>query len=109
MTFGSNNAGPITAVTCDTNDGLTTITAEGSLHTTIVVTEGAAPTVKSVTIGDIQSDGAALMYSEGVSSAPVVASLDGKSYTVTGNGLGSDSASQGNPVDTPFDIVLSCP
>lgn len=109
VTFGSHNAGPITSVTCETADGLTTITAEGSLRTTVVVTEGEAPEVKTVNIGDIQSDGAALLYSAGVSGAPVVASRNGKGYTVTGSGLASDAASQGNPVDTPFDIALSCP
>jgi lipoprotein LpqH len=109
VTFGSNDAGPVTSVSCETKDGLTTITAEGSLRTTVVVTEGAAPQVKTVNIGDIQSDGAALMYIEGVSGAPVVVSRDGKSYTVTGNGLASDAANQGNPVDTPFDIALTCP
>lgn len=109
MTFGSNDAGPVTSVKCETKDGLTTISIEGKLHSTVVVTEGQAPAVKSVSIGEVGSDGPALMYSEGVSSTPVVVSRDGENYTVTGNGLGSNVANRDAPVDTPFDIAVTCP
>ncbi|MBN3458330.1 MULTISPECIES: lipoprotein LpqH [Mycolicibacterium] len=109
VTFGSNDAGPVTSVKCETKDGLTTISIEGKLHSTVVVTEGQAPAVKSVSIGEVGSDGPALMYSEGVSSTPVVVSRDGKNYTVTGNGLGSNVANRDAPVDTPFDIAVTCP
>lgn len=109
VTFGTNDAGPVTGVGCETKDGQTTITIEGHLHTTVVMTEGDAPTVKSVSIGEISSDGPALAYVEGISGAPVVATHDAKSYTVTGNGMGSNSASTEPPVDMPFDIAVTCP
>jgi lipoprotein LpqH len=109
VTFGTNDAGPVTGIGCETKDGQTTINIEGHLHTTVVMTEGDAPAVKSVSIGDIGSDQPALAYVEGVSGAPVVATRDGRSYTVTGNGMGSNSASTEPPVDMPFDIAVTCP
>ncbi|ART67663.1 hypothetical protein BTO20_02855 [Mycobacterium dioxanotrophicus] len=109
VTFGTNDAGPFTGVGCETKDGLTTINIEGHLHTTIELTDGDAPAVKSVNIGEIGSDGPALAYVEGVSGTPVVATRDGKNYTVTGSGMGSNSASTEPPVDTPFDVAVTCP
>lgn len=109
VTFGTNDAGPFTGIGCETKDALTTINIEGHLHTTIELTEGDAPTVKSVSIGEIGSDGPALVYSEGVSGTPVVATHDAKTYTVTGSGMGSNSASNEPPVDMPFDIAVTCP
>jgi lipoprotein LpqH len=109
VTFGTTDAGPFTGVGCETKDGLTTINIEGHLHTTVELTEGEAPSVKSVSIGEIGSDGPALAYVEGVSGTPVVATHDGKSYTVTGSGMGSNSASTEPPADMPFDIAVTCP
>ncbi len=109
VTFGSNDAGPVTSVTCETKDGETTISIDGSLHSTVILTEAEAPAVKSVTIGNVGSDAPALLYAEGASSAPVVVSHNDNSYTVTGNGMGSNVANRDAPVDTPFDIAVTCP
>ncbi len=107
--FGTNDAAPFTGIGCETKDGLTTINIEGHLHTTVELTDGDAPSVKSVSIGDIGSDGPALAYVEGVSATSAVATHDGKNYTVTGSGMGSNSASTEPPVETPFDIAVTCP
>ncbi|WP_234816717.1 MULTISPECIES: lipoprotein LpqH [Mycolicibacterium] len=109
VTFGSNDAGPVTSVGCETKDGFTTINIEGSLHTTVIVTDGEAPAVESVSIGEVGTDKPSLAYIEGLSSQPVVASRDAKSYTITGTGAGTDAANPGTPVDMPFDIAVTCP
>lgn len=109
VTFGSNDAGPVTSVKCETNDGLTTIGVEGKVPTSVVLTEGEAPVVQSVNIGDVNTEGASLTYLSGLSGAPVVAARDGKSYTITGTGMGIDPAEPGTPVDMPFDIAVTCP
>ncbi|MBU9767083.1 hypothetical protein FR943_25015 [Mycobacterium sp. TNTM28] len=109
VTFGSNDAGPVTSVNCETKDGLTTIGIEGTLSTSVVLTDGAAPVVQSVNIGDVNAEGASLTWLAGLSGAPVVAARDGKGYTITGNGMGIDPAQPGTPVDMPFDIAVTCP
>lgn len=109
MTFGSNDAGPVKSVECETKDGFTTINIEGSVHTLLVVTDSESPVVDSVNIGDVGSGKPALAYIEGLSSSPVVATRDAKSYTVTGTGMGTDAANPGTPVDMPFDIAVTCP
>ncbi|OMC30293.1 hypothetical protein A5740_16950 [Mycobacterium sp. GA-1841] len=109
VTFGPNDAGPITSVSCETKDGLTTINVEGKMPTSVVLTEGEAPTVQSVNIGDVNGEGASLTYLSGLSGAPVVAARDGKGYTITGNGMGIDPNEPGAPVDMPFDIAVTCP
>lgn len=110
VTFGSNDAGPATNVNCETKDGQITIDVEGTLPTTVVLTEGEAPAVQSVTIGDVNAEGtASLTYLSGLSGAPVVAARDGKGYTITGTGMGIDPAEPGSPVDMPFDIAVTCP
>lgn len=109
VSFGENDAGPITSVGCETKDGFTTIEVEGKLHTTVILTDGEAPEVQSVSIGEVGSDGPSLTYLDGLSNAPVVAARDAKSYTVTGKGMGMDAANPGTPVDMPFDIAVTCP
>jgi ipoprotein LpqH len=109
VTFGPNDAGPVTSVKCETKDGLTTIGIEGKVPTSVVLTEGEAPVVQSVNIGDVNTEGASLTYLSGLSGAPVVAARDGKSYTITGTGMGIDPAEPGEPVDMPFDIAVTCP
>ncbi|MGV0743103.1 lipoprotein LpqH [Mycolicibacterium sp. XJ870] len=109
VTFGSNDAGPVTGVACETKEGFTTINIEGSLHATVIVTDGESPVVDSVSIGEVGSDKPSLTYIDGLSSSPVVASRDAKNYTVTGTGMGTDAANPGMPVDMPFDIAVTCP
>jgi lipoprotein LpqH len=108
-TFGPNDVGPVTSVSCETKDGLTTIGIEGKMPASVVLTDGEAPEVQSVNIGDVNGEGASLTYLSGLSGAPVVAARDGKGYTITGTGMGIDPNSPGSPVDMPFDIAVTCP
>lgn len=109
VVLGGNELGPVTAIGCETGDGLTTISIESDVHSTVTLTEGEAPNVESVNIGDVWSEGPSLVYMAGLSGSPVVASRDGGSYTVTGIGMGADPADPSVPVDTPFDIAVTCP
>ncbi|KHO19992.1 lipoprotein LpqH [Mycolicibacterium setense] len=109
VTFGPNDAGPVTNVSCETKDGLTTIGIEGKMPASVVLTEGASPAVQSVNIGDVNGEGASLTYLSGLSGVPVVAARDGKGYTITGTGMGIDPNQPGAPVDMPFDIAVTCP
>jgi lipoprotein LpqH len=108
VTFGSNDAGPVTGVVCQTEGGVTTITVEATPRTTVVLTDEAVPVVKSVSIGEAGSDAASLVYIEGVSAAPQ-AVREGPKFTVTGNGTGTTVDDPANPVDMPFEIAVSCP
>ncbi|OWL98643.1 hypothetical protein B7435_24055 [Mycolicibacterium peregrinum] len=109
VTFGPNDAGPVTSVSCETKDGLTTIGVKGKMPASVALTDGEAPVVQSVNIGDVNGEGASLTYLSGLSGAPVVAARDGKSYTITGTGMGIDPNQPGEPVDMPFDIAVTCP
>lgn len=109
MTFGPNDAGPVTSVSCETKDGLTTIGVKGKMPASVALTDGEAPVVQSVNIGDVNGEGASLTYLSGLSGAPVVAARDGKAYTITGTGMGIDPNQPGEPVDMPFDIAITCP
>ncbi|AKS31168.1 lipoprotein LpqH [Mycolicibacterium goodii] len=109
VTLGGNELGQVTAIGCVTEGGLTTISIESDVRTTVTLTEGEAPNVESVNIGDVWSQGPSLVYLAGLSGAPVVASRDGDSYTVTGIGMGADPADPSVPADTPFDIAVTCP
>lgn len=109
VTFGPNDAGPVTSVSCETKDGLTTIGVKGKMPASVALTDGEAPVVQSVNIGDVNGEGASLTYLSGLSGAPVVAARDGKAYTITGTGMGIDPNQSGEPVDMPFDIAITCP
>ncbi|MBP2455580.1 lipoprotein LpqH [Mycolicibacterium lutetiense] len=109
VTFGPNDAGPVTSVDCESQNGLTTIGIKGKMPASVVLTDGEAPVVQSVNIGDVNGEGASLTYLSGLSGAPVVAARDGKGYTITGTGMGIDPNQPGTPVDMPFDIAVTCP
>ena len=109
VTFGGNDAGPITAIDCKTENGLTTIRMEGSLPTTVVFTEGESAAVQSVNIGEMGPNKPSLTYLEGLTSTPVVARHDAKNYTVNGKGMGISEADPTAPVDMEFDIIATCP
>ncbi|MGV9798465.1 lipoprotein LpqH [Mycobacterium sp. NPDC003449] len=109
VNFGTNDAGPVTSIGCRAEDGRITITIEGRLPTTVVLTDSEAPAVKSVSIGRAGTGEPALAYIDGTSTAPVLASRDGKNYTVTGSGLGTDAANPLTPVQMPFDVAVTCP
>lgn len=108
VTFGPNDAGPITAVGCQTDAGVTTISIDGSQKTTVVLTDEDTPAVKSVSIGEAGSGGPSLVLVEGITAAPQ-ATRDGKKYTVNGTGMGTEAGNPDNPAEMPFDIAISCP
>lgn len=107
VTFGNADVGPVTAVTCQTDNGVTRITIEGSQQTVVELTDEDAPTVQSVSIGQAGSEGPSLMFLQGVSATPET-TRDGQHYTIKGAGLGAESA-EAAPVETPFEIAVSCP
>lgn len=109
VTFGQNDAGPVTGIGCVTENGQTTISVEGSQATTVVLTDADTPVVQTVGIGEIGSDSPALIYQDGNSSAPAAAVKDGKKFTINGTGLGSTAADPMSPVETPFEIAVTCP
>jgi lipoprotein LpqH len=109
VTLGGEDVGPVTAVGCDTQQGLTTITVAAGKPATVVVTDEAAPTVKSVSIGEVGPNGPTLAYLEGVAASPAQANRDGGKYTVSGTGLGTDPADPSRPTQIPFEIAVTCP
>jgi lipoprotein LpqH len=46
VTFGPNDAGPVSSVSCETKDGLTTIGIKGKMPASVVLTDGEAPVVQ---------------------------------------------------------------
>ena len=73
-----------------------------------VVSEGDAPTVQSVGLGNV--NGVVLGYTSGTGQGDAKAEKDGKSYkisgTATGCGYGQPVA---GPVNKPFEISVVCP
>jgi ipoprotein LpqH len=106
--FGTNDAGPVTAVRCQTDGVVMTISIEAAQNTTVVLTDEATPAVKSVGIGEAGSDGPSLVFLEGVSAEPQ-ATREDKKFTVSGSGMGTDAAGAANPVEMPFEIAVTCP
>ncbi|CAJ1494898.1 lipoprotein LpqH [[Mycobacterium] burgundiense] len=109
--FGSSDVGEISSVTCQSEGGVTTITVEADQDATVVLTDEETPAVKSVSIGEAGSDGPSLVFLQGVSPTPE-AKRDGNRVTVTGSGMGTDSAETsdpGTPVEMPFEVAVSCP
>lgn len=109
LRLGDDDLGPVTSVSCKTDDGLTTITIEGAEKAVVKVTDEDNPTVKSVHIGEVGSTDSALVYVAAVSGQPAQLSRDGKSYTISGTGMGTSGGDAVNPVDTAFELSVSCP
>jgi lipoprotein LpqH len=107
VTVGGNDAGAVTGVSCAVEGDRTTITLDGKQKTTVVLT--GADTVDSVSIGELGSDGGSLAYVQGVSGAPAKVAKKDSGYSISGTGLGSGPANPGAPVDTPFEIEVTCP
>ncbi|WP_319457667.1 MULTISPECIES: lipoprotein LpqH [unclassified Mycobacterium] len=71
-----------------------------------VLSEGDAPTVTSVALGNV--GGAALAVGPGVGDA--TATKDGSTYTIKGNATGADMANpMAGMVTKPFELVVACP
>lgn len=109
VSLDGSDLGAVTSVSCSTDAGLTTITIDADEKTVLKVTDEDSPTVASVHIGEVGSSDNALIYVSAVSGAAPELTRDGKSYTVSGTGLGTSGADATNPVDTPFEITVTCP
>jgi lipoprotein LpqH len=107
VVLGGKDAGAVTAVTCTKDGDRTTLTLDGDQKTTVVLS--GPDTVESVNVGEIGSDAASLAYVQGVSGTPAKASKKDNGYSISGTGQGSDPAHPDAPVDTPFEIEVTCP
>ena len=95
-------------VVCTTMGGNMNI-AIGEAATAIaaVVSEGDAPTVQSVGLGNV--NGVVLGYTSGTGQGDAKAVKDGKKYTISGTATGVDMANPLQPVNKPFEISVVCP
>ena len=72
-----------------------------------VVSEGDAPTVQSVGLGNV--NGVTLGYTSGAGQGEAKAEKDGKTYKISGTATGVDMANPMQPVNKPFEIEVTCP
>ncbi len=72
-----------------------------------VVSEGDSPTVSSVGLGNV--NGVTLGYQQGAGQGEATATKDGSTYTISGTATGVDMANPMQPVNKPFEIVVTCP
>ncbi|MDY6998453.1 MAG: lipoprotein LpqH [Actinomycetota bacterium] len=72
-----------------------------------VVSEGDDPNVVSVGLGNV--NGVTLGYQSGVNEGEATVEKDGDTYTITGTATGIDMANPMQPVNKPFEIVITCP
>ncbi len=72
-----------------------------------VVSEGDAPTVQSVGLGNV--NGVTLGYQSGTGQGEAKAEKDGKTYKISGTATGVDMANPLQPVNKPFEIEVSLP
>ena len=95
-------------IVCTTMGGNMNI-AIGEAATAIaaVVSEGDAPTVQSVGLGNV--NGVVLGYTSGTGQGDAKAVKDGKKYTISGTATGVDMANPLQPVNKPFEISVVCP
>ena len=71
-----------------------------------VVSEGDAPTVTSIGLGNV--NGVTLGYAAGA-GGEAKAEKDGKTYKISGTATGIDMANPMTPVNKPFEIEVTCP
>lgn len=71
-----------------------------------VVSEGDAPTVTSIGLGNV--DGVTLGYAAGA-GGEAKAEKDDNTYKITGTATGIDMANPMTPVNKPFEIEVTCP
>ena len=100
--------GPTGPVSCDTADGLTTISIGAtSLGVTVIVTDDDVPVVRSVSIGDV--GGVALGFAAADGRVAPSARRNGATVVVTGTGSGTDSADPARIVESGYRIAVACP
>ena len=78
---------------------------QGTTGISAVISEGDAPTVTAVGLGNV--NGVTLAVGAGAGEA--VAEKDGSTYRISGNATGIDMANPMSPVNKPFEIEVTCP
>ena len=95
-------------VTCATMGGNVNIAiGEATTGIAAVVSEADPPVVQSVGLGNV--NGVSLGYQSGVPQGNAEAKKDGNTYTITGTATGVDMANPLQPVNKPFELVVTCP
>ncbi len=108
VTIDGNEQSIQGTIVCTTMGGNMNIAiGEGTQAIAAVVSEGDAPTVQSVGLGNV--DGVVLGYTAGTGQGDAKAEKDGKKYTISGTATGVDMANPMSPVNKPFEIVATCP
>lgn len=93
-------------VVCSAMGGTMNIAiGEAATGIAAVVSEGDAPSVTSVGLGNV--NGVTLAVGAGAGDA--TAQKDGNTYTISGNATGIDMANPMAPVTKPFEIEVTCP
>ncbi len=108
VTLDNAELGPAANVSCQTAEGVVTISVDSSPKATVVVTDEATPAVQTVTIGELGSPGPSMAYVDGV-SGKAEATRTGGAFTVSGSGTGARADAPDNPVELPFEIAATCP
>ena len=95
-------------VNCATMGGNVNIAiGEATTGIAAVVSEADPPVVQSVGLGNV--NGVSLGYQSGVPQGNAEAKKDGNTYTITGTATGVDMANPLQPVNKPFELVVTCP
>jgi lipoprotein LpqH len=79
---------------------------EGATGIAAVVSEDASK-VTSVGLGNV--NGVTLAYAAAAGQGDAKASKDGNTWTISGTATGLDMANPMQPVNKPFEIVVTCP
>ncbi|MCV7207272.1 lipoprotein LpqH [Mycolicibacterium canariasense] len=96
------------SVVCATMGGNVNIAiGEAATGIAAVLSEGDAPTVTSVGLGNV--NGVTLGYQAGAGQGEAKAEKDGKTYKISGTATGIDMANPMTPVNKPFTIEVTCP
>lgn len=94
-------------VVCATTGGNVNIAiGESMTGIAAVVSEGDAPTVSSVALGNV--DGVSLGFTQGA-GGEATAEKDGNTYKISGTATGVDMANPTTPLNKPFTIEVTCP
>ena len=95
-------------VTCATMGGNVNIAiGEATTGIAAVVSDADPPVVQSVGLGNV--NGVMLGFQSGVPQGNAEAKKDGNTYTITGTATGVDMANPLQPVNKPFELVVTCP
>lgn len=97
-----NVSGP---VDCSTTNGKFSISVGDMLTGIIIGLEQDASVVHNAGLGTV--DGVVMSFTEGAPGNTATATKTDKTYKITGNATGQDTA--GQPVSKPFEVEVTCP